>query len=214
MNIIINGASRGIGQDIYNCLWKNHTIIGTARLPRAQPHSVDSRDRFQVDQFFQSDLVKGLDTIDILINCAGIIHVDRIEIQQDLQGVIQTNIFGYWNFIQNVLPIMQAQKHGYIINISSIRSTIPGEGKSAYSMTKAAVDALTRSINLENFERYGIRATSICPDTVDTDMGRKLSPGEKLINPKNIAKTVEWLLSLDENVLIPEVTMLRRYPVV
>lgn len=212
MRMIINGASRGLGKALWNHFAGRGVVIyPTSKSGGQETIKVDSRFAEEIEGFFREQVEP---PINVLINCTGIIHLSPIHLDGNDRDIIDTNLMGYWYYVKHVLPIMRENGGGYIINISSIRSTVPGKYKGAYSISKAGVDALTRAINVENFE-YGIRATSICPDTLDTDMGRSISnPGESLIDPEEVVKTVEWLLSLNPKVLVPEVKILRRYPVV
>ena len=69
---------------------------------------------------------------------------------------------------QKAIPMLR-ESRGWIVNLASIAGTLPTPGLSAYGATKAAVIALTRSLNAE-LDGAGVRAIAICPGFVDTPM--------------------------------------------
>lgn len=216
---IVTGASRGIGFAISNYLYnKGYSLSLLSRTiedkwkdkERVIVQRCDATNRGDVRNAVQNTL-NYFGRIDVLVNVAGIFHTKEIieEDEEGLDKVYQTNVKGYWYFIKEVLPIMRTQKHGYIINISSMSGKRAFKGKSSYSMSKFAIQALNETLIRENRE-FGIRATAICPGFVDTDMAKRLKEkNEKLISPLDIAKTVGYLLSLSENTIIQEVCLER-----
>jgi 2-keto-3-deoxy-L-fuconate dehydrogenase len=107
--------------------------------------------------------------IDILVNNAGISHVGTIEqtTPEDLDRLYRVNVFGVYVCARAAVPIMLRQGHGVILNMASIASLIGLPDRFAYSMTKGAVLAMTRSIAVDYVKR-GIRCNCICPARVHT----------------------------------------------
>ena len=101
-------------------------------------------------------------SIDILINCAGI-SIDKIAHKyefEDWKKTIDINLNGAFYCMRAILPSMQENKYGRIINISSVVSRIGVPGTVAYGASKAGLNALTRTIAIENITR-GITCNSI-----------------------------------------------------
>lgn len=110
------------------------------------------------------------ETIDILFNCAGVVHGGTVleTSDDDLDFAWRLNVMAMVHTCQAVIPGMAARGGGAIINMSSVASSVKGvPNRFAYSVTKAAVVGLTRSIAAD-FVGQNIRVTAICPGTVET----------------------------------------------
>ncbi len=112
----------------------------------------------------------------MLVNNAGILY-DTWEqgITADLNVVhtaLETNLFGAWRMCQTFLPLLRKSHAGRIVNVSSESGSLTnmGGGTPAYSVSKAALNALTRVLAAELSET-GILVNAICPGWVATDMG-------------------------------------------
>jgi NAD(P)-dependent dehydrogenase (short-subunit alcohol dehydrogenase family) len=107
--------------------------------------------------------------IDILVNNAGIAHIGTAEstTADDLDRIYAVNVKGVHNCSRAALPGMVAQGGGVILNLASIASLIGLLDRFAYSMSKGAVLAMTRSIAVD-YVKQGIRCNCVCPARVHT----------------------------------------------
>lgn len=108
--------------------------------------------------------------IDVLFNCAGIVHSGTVlEMSEaDLDFALDLNVRAQVRTIQAVLPQMLARRDGCIINMATVASSVKGvPNRAAYSISKAAVIGLTKSIAAD-YTTQGIRVNAIAPGTVES----------------------------------------------
>ncbi|MCQ4347001.1 3-oxoacyl-ACP reductase FabG [Pseudomonas stutzeri] len=113
--------------------------------------------------------------IDLLVNNAGITRDGLLAVlpEEDIVGVIQTNLVGTLLCCQQALPGMLRRRSGSIVNLSSVAAQRPGKGQSNYAAAKGGVEALTRALAVELAPR-NIRVNAIAPGIVRTEMSEAL----------------------------------------
>ena len=169
---VVTGGSNGIGKAIATTLNNQGAevfIIDLNDNPSHQKLGIQTliADITQWNQL-NSLLTSLPNTIDILINNAGISFVGNIEQTEeaDFDRLYQVNVKGVFNCVKTFLPRMK--KNGAIIlNMASIVSHVAVKDRLAYSMTKGAVWAMTNSI-AKDYLSYGIRCNSVSPARVHT----------------------------------------------
>lgn len=148
--------------------------------------------------------------LDVLVNSAGVGIGGTVEDLPakhfDLQ--VGVNLRGLFLVTQAAIPLLR-ESRGWIVNLASIAGTLPTPGLATYGATKAAVIALTRSLNGE-LEADGVRAIAICPGFVDTPMAEWSGiPAEEMIQPEDCAEIVRMALRLSPNARVPQVVVER-----
>ena len=159
-------------------------------------------------------LVARMPAVDVLFNCAGVVHNGAIDQASDeqLEFAFHLNVRAQFWAIQAVLPGMLAQGRGSIINMASVCSSIKGlPNRCVYGTTKAAVLGLTKSVAADYVTR-GVRCNAVCPGTVDTpSLGERINanadpvqarkdfiarqPMGRLAQPEEIAPLIVFLAS-------------------
>lgn len=215
--ILISGASRGIGRQIAIDLSQTgYTVI--ANYNKSEQSAKELQTQFNIDTF-QANISKGTEIkqltdyvlkkygkIDVLINNAGISQTKLFTdiTDEDWNQMINTNLYSAFKLTQKCLPNMIHNKSGCIINISSMWGQVGASCESLYSITKAGIDAMTKSLAKE-LGPSGIRVNSIAPGFIDTDMNKCYSkedvqgiisetPLEKIGQPSDISKCIKWLI--------------------
>ena len=148
--------------------------------------------------------------LDALVNSAGVGIGGRVEDlpvkQLDLQ--LDVNLRGLFLVTQAAIPLLR-ESRGWIVNLASIAGTLPTPGLATYGATKAAVIALTRSLNAE-LDADGVRAIALCPGFVDTPMTEWSDiPADEMIRPEDCAEIVRMCLRLGPTARIPQVVVER-----
>lgn len=223
--IIVTGASRGIGAAIVKMLAKeDYNIVlnynkseeiakklqeeFTKQGKNVEIFKADVSKREEVKKLIEFTINK-FEKIDVLINNAGISQTRLFTdiTDEDWNNMLNVNLNSVFYMTQEVLPYMIHEKQGCIINISSIWGITGAACETHYSVAKAGVDAMTKSLAKE-LGPSNIRVNSIAPGIIDTDMNKYLSDEElanieeeiplgKIGKPKAIAKCVKWLIEDD-----------------
>jgi NAD(P)-dependent dehydrogenase (short-subunit alcohol dehydrogenase family) len=148
--------------------------------------------------------------LDVLVNSAGVGIGGRVEDlpakHLDLQ--LGVNLRGLFLVTQAAIPLLR-ESTGWIVNLASIAGTLPTPGLATYGATKAAVIALTRSLN-EELDSDGVRTIALCPGFVDTPMAQwsGIEPDE-MIRPEDCAEVVRMCLRLSPTARVPQVVIER-----
>ena len=220
--IIITGASRGIGRELTKRLsLKGYTIIANYNkskllIEELQKELLEQEiklDIYKADVSKENECIELVDytikkygKIDGLINNAGISEFKEFTkiTSNDWNRIINTNLNSVFYMTKEVIKNMIHNKNGCIINISSIWGLTGSSCEVHYSVSKAAIDAMTKSLAKE-MGPSNIRINSIAPGIIETDMNKELND-EQLNNLKSeiplgrvgqtidIARCAEWLL--------------------
>ena len=188
-NIVITGASRGIGlATTLELARAGHQVVATMRNPAASPElgaqaakenlpirietmDVDSDD--SVKQAFSQILAKG--PVDVLVNNAGVERTGPIEETPlvDFRTCMETNYFGAIRCIQAVMRPMRERGSGAIINVTSVAGKISVSPMAPYGASKFALEALSEVLAQE-LRAFGVRVAILEPGIIDTRMARNI----------------------------------------
>jgi 2-keto-3-deoxy-L-fuconate dehydrogenase len=170
---VITAAAQGIGRASAEMFVREgaHVIAtdvngdGLATLAGCDPRQLDVTDTQAI-----AALAAAAGPVDILFNCAGIVHGGTVLecTSEDWSRAFEVNVTAMFEMIRAFLPGMLERGRGSIINMSSVASSVTGvPNRFAYGASKAAVIGLTKSIAVD-FVARGIRCNAICPGTVDS----------------------------------------------
>ena len=199
-NVIITGASQGIGEKIAEQFsnYKSNIFLISRNIKKLNNlkskllvndkivncYSGDVTDANQINDIIK-DIYNNYNKIDVLINNAGITNDNILATMKYNQWheVINTNLYGTFNCSKSVVRYMLKQKSGKIINISSIIAQIGNKGQTNYSASKAGIIGFTKSLAKELATR-NINVNAINPGFIKTEMT------ETIINDKEFLNTI------------------------
>jgi NAD(P)-dependent dehydrogenase (short-subunit alcohol dehydrogenase family) len=201
---LVSGASRGIGREIARQLAADHgyAVLAGARDPHgAGPPDheaiewvqLDVADQGSVDRLGEQ-IASDPGRLDVLVNNAGVYGSPLGAAEYDLDEaheVLEVNLFGAWRLTQGALPLLRRSARGRIVNISSGAGQFDNQysGRAAYRLSKAALNALTLTLSLDE---SGLLVNAMCPGWVRTDMGGSAAPR----SVEQGADTAVWLATL------------------
>lgn len=220
--ILVTGGSRGIGKDIAISMAEmNYNVILNYNKSEEQAKKIqeDVLKKGKNIEIFKADVTKRdevkklikfcLDKykkIDVLVNNAGISQTKLFTdiTDDDWNNMLQTNLTSAFYTTQETVKNMINNKSGCIINISSIWGLVGASCEVHYSVAKAGLDAMTKSLAKE-LGPSNIRVNSIAPGIINTDMNKNLSkqeleniideiPLERIGYPHSITNCVKWLI--------------------
>ena len=208
----MSGANRGIGLEVVRQLAQRGftAVLGSRDLEKGRaaaeglggldvdPRRLDVADPGSVREL-ASELEDAYGRLDVLVNNAATLYDTwQTGVDADLDVVheaLETNLFGAWRTAQACLPLLRRSEHGRIVNVSSGGGALSsmGAGTPAYSVSKAALNALTRILAAE-LRGDGILVNAVCPGWVATDMG---GPGGRPVEQGGAS--VMWAVLLPDD---------------
>ncbi len=206
---IITGGSMGIGKAITSAFAKegSHLVLAsrTESGLETTKREIESSSSIKVE-VFRADVSKPkavrdlvdftlakFNTIDILVNCAGIYgpigFVTDLDTEKWIEA-ININLYGTFLCVRAVLPRMIKNKRGKIINLSGGGATSPFPRFSAYSASKAAVVRLTETL-AEEVKEYNIDINAIAPGAVNTRLLDQVLAVGEAAGKESLAKSIK-----------------------
>lgn len=234
--IFITGATSGIGKACAEIFAKNgdNLIINGRRNDRLEDLKKDLTSKFSIEILcapfdvqnkdasieFVNSLPEKWRKISILINCAGLALGRGLFNEgdtNDWETMMDTNVNGLLFVTKAVLPLMIEQNKGHIINLGSVAGNDMYERGNVYCASKAAVDAISRSMRIDLLPHH-IKVTNIKPGAVetefalvrfkgDTEKASQTYVGYTPLSPEDVAGTIFYAASLSENICINELTI-------
>jgi len=190
-NVLITGATRGIGKGIALAFAQNganiaFTYNASTNAANALENELKSfgikakayqsnAANYDSAQDLVAEVLKEFGKIDILINNAGITKDNllmRIS-ETDFDSVIEVNLKSVFNLTKAAIKPMMKQRNGVIINMSSVVGIKGNAGQTNYAASKAGIIGFTKSVALELGSR-NIRCNAIAPGFIETEMTAKL----------------------------------------
>jgi NADP-dependent 3-hydroxy acid dehydrogenase YdfG len=229
--VLITGASSGIGEATARQLAPNgaRVVLGARRTDRLEAiaedlkkaggavrvRALDVADRDDVEAFARFAEAE-FGQIDVLVNNAGVMPLSPLSALKidDWNWMIDVNIRGVLYGIAAVLPRMEGQGHGHIINISSVGGFVVQPTAAVYAATKFAVRAISEGLRKESDK---IRCTCVYPGIIESELANTISDPiarERMqsyrrmaIQPDAIGRTIQFVLEQPNDVDVNEIVV-------
>ena len=224
---IITGASRGIGKAVAeffaNAGYQLVLVARNKEKLEQLSNDIQKQNNCPAPMLFAFDVGNSekinscinhvIDTfgrIDILVNNAGIYLEGTSSIEPaDFNKQLAINLTAPFEFLKLVVPVMKLQQSGAIFNIASRAGKVGFSDSGGYSASKFGLVGLSESFYRE-LAPFGISVTAICPGWVNTEMAYVASTplkGQEMIQAEDIAKTIEYVLSLSPRARVKEIIL-------
>ncbi len=220
MNIVITGASRGIGKAIAEKFAnENHQVIVCSR-NESKLNELKSLHKniitFACDVSKKEEIgrlgdfvLQTFDRIDILINNAGIFLPGKITEEEDgvLEKSMNTNLYSAYYLTKKLIPTFIKQKDGYIFNMCSVASIKAYENGGSYSISKFALLGFSKTLR-EELKTHNIKVTSILPGATLTDswQGTDL-PESRFSKPEDVADLIYSITQLSKFSVVEDIVI-------
>ena len=203
MTVLVTGANRGIGQ----ALVEEALARGAARVyagmrqpvahpdPRVMPLRMDVTDAVQIQ-----DAAGQVESLDILINNAGLALYDDLSDRAALERSLAVNLFGTYGVTNAFLPML-TRSRGAIVNNLSLMALAPLPLTPAYALSKAAAFSLTQSLRALLAGR-GVRVHAVLTGPTDTDMTRGFDIPKA--SPQSVARAIVDAVESGEEDIFPD----------
>ncbi len=202
-SVLVTGANRGLGQALVEELLRRGaervyagtrqpTVVGDDRVTNV---TLDVTDPVQIQA-----AVDGVQSLDILINNAGVSVPDDLSDRSAFERHLAVNLYGTLDVTQAFLPLL-TRSHGAVINIVSLGAVAAVPVLPAYSVSKAASLSLTQSLRALLTAR-GVAVYAVMPGPIDTDMVRALEIPKT--PPQDVARTTLDLIEQGEEDIFPD----------
>lgn len=226
MNVLITGATKGIGRAIaLNMAANGHDLALCARNiedledlkrqilnhypdKRVFIKATDCSVKKQVFEFATFSLAS-LGSVEVLVNNVGVFIASRILEEDDdvLEMQMNTNVYSAYYLYKRLAPLMKERGEGYIFNICSVASTEAIVNAGSYCVTKSALLSLNNIMREEMMDGQ-VKVTAILPGSTFTSSwnGTTISP-DKFIQPEDVALVIEQIMKMSKAANVDQIVI-------
>ncbi len=227
MNIVITGASKGIGKAIalkFAAQGCSHLFLCAREMGPLQQlkeqieqmhpgitvnvFAVDVSQKAEVIAFGEK-IASVTDSVDVLVNNAGVFYPGSIldEAEGALETLIDSNLYSAYHLTRKIVPLIRRASKGHIFNMCSIASFMAYANGGSYAISKFALLGFSKVLR-EEVKEAGIRVTALMPGATWTDswVGSGI-PSDRMMQASDVADTVWAAFSLPPGAVLEEIIM-------
>lgn len=228
MNVIVSGASRGIGNAVARAFAADgrcKNILLTARnaallaseTAALQEQYATVRFHYLVADLsapesckrLADDVSQRFDVVDVLVNNAGSFLPGNVETEEEgtLETMMQTNVYSAYYLVQHLLPLLKNSEAAHVFNMCSVASLKAYANGGSYSISKFALAGFSKNLR-EELMPYGIKVTAVYPGAVYTDSWKPSGlPKERFILPEDIGALIVCSSRLSAAACVEEIVI-------
>lgn len=226
MNIIITGASKGLGKaiaekfaannwNVYMCARNEHALFSARdELSESFPGIKVAAKAFDLSvkeeaQAFGKWILESNISIDVLVNNAGSFEPGSVYNETDkvLEQMIAVNLYSAYHLTRTIIPKMIVQKSGHIFNMCSIASLQAYTNGGAYSISKFALAGFSKNLR-EEMKPFAVKVTAVYPGAAYTDSwaGSGVDP-KRIMEANDIAEMIYAAAKLSPQACVEDIIM-------
>lgn len=217
MNIVITGASRGIGKTLADIFHQHgHRVVICSRDELKWDALPAEIIKFKCDISIKSDVkdfatfvLKTFDKVDVLINNGGVFIPRKLTEEDDsvLPHLIETNLYSAYFLTKALLPNFISNQNGFIFNMCSVASLQAYPSGGSYSISKFALLGFSKALR-EELKEYNIKVTSVLPGATYTDSWAETDlPKSRFGKAEDVAKLVYDITQLSSFSVVEDIVI-------
>lgn len=224
MNVVITGASQGIGQGIAERFAREgaNLFLVSRNMDRQAKWQQDLMEKYGISiSTFNADLSKreqvfgfanavlsAWDNIDVLVNNAGSFVPGSVHNEPDghLEQMIELNLYSAYHLTRRLIPVMIQRRKGHIFNICSIAALAAYKNGGSYSISKFALEGFSKNLR-EEMKPYGIKVTSVHPGATFTSSWEGFVEQSRIMEVEDVANMVYAASSLSPTACVEDIIL-------
>lgn len=223
MNVVITGASQGIGRGIAEAFARQGAdlFLCARHMDREMHWQQDLMEQYNTSVMshnadlseeaavkgFAAKVLEAFPTIDVLVNNAGVFEPGTVhgEPEGQLETMIRVNLYSAYHLSRALLPRMMERKQGHIFNICSVAALQAYPAGGSYSISKWALLGFSRNLR-EEMKPYGVKVTAVHPGaTMTRSWAAAGVNADRIMQVEDIAKLVVAAASLSPQACVEDI---------